>query len=96
MAAEMLEADELPEPGKSLVGLGKRWEQDSILRDRMLQKDSLLEFGSTKKIGVISFETMSLNYVVLTHVLEIWAPQCACAKTVNIEQLRQEDWGVET
>ena len=97
MAAELpAEARELPEPGKSLAGLGKLWEADPILRDRILQKDSVLDFGSSKKIGVISFETMSLNHTVLAHLLSVWLPQCPTAKTVNIEQVRDEDRGVET
>lgn len=96
MAAELLEARELPEPGKSLAGLGKLWDEDTLLRDRMLQKDSILDFGSTKKMGVISFETMSMNYLVLSHVLSLWLPQCPVPKTVNIEQVRDEDRGAET
>ena len=96
MAAELLEARELPEPGKSQAGLGKLWDEDTLLRDRMLQKDSILDFGSTKKMGVISFETMSMNYLVLSHVLSLWLPQCPVPKTVNIEQVRDEDRGAET
>lgn len=94
-AAELLAERELPEPGKSLDGLAKLWEDDEVIRRRVLEHDTLLQFPSKKQIGVITFETMSGNARVLAHVLTTWCPQHAAAKMVNIDQVRAEDWDVE-
>lgn len=45
------EEEDQPEPGKTLEGLAALWEEDSI---------------ASKKMGVITFETMALNYKVLS------------------------------
>ena len=96
MAAELQEEvpeEEQEDPTKTLEGVGKSWNSDELLRDRMLQKDSLLDFGTnTKKVGVITFETVSLNTTVLARLLEVWLPQNPTAKTVAIDQVREQDW----
>ena len=79
-------------PGTSLEGLASLWENDRGLRSRALKSQSLLAWPLPEQVGVINFDTMKSNARVVMLILEKWAPQVTTAKTVNIDQLREEDW----
>ena len=79
-----------PIPGTSLEGLAKSWESDDTFRGRLLATGNVLQWPSSKLTGVISFETISLNCKVLEKTLRCWCPQVSSAKTVCIDQVREE------
>ena len=90
MAGVAGEADDLI-PGTTLAGLFDRWENDEVIRGQALKCGGLLQWPDQKSTGVITFSTMSINARVLRHLLELWCPQVSEAKTVNIDQLREQD-----
>lgn len=92
-AAELDAEEDQPEPGKTLEGLAALWEDDKYVRSLVLSTQSLLKWPSKKKMGVITFETMSANYRVLSLLLKIWLPLNESAKTVFIDHVRNEAWG---
>ena len=82
---------EEPIPGTSLEGLFDVWENDEVIRGKALKNGALLEWPNEKSVGVITFMTMDPNARVLHHLLELWCPQVSEAKTVHIDQLREQD-----
>lgn len=78
------------EPQTNLDGLAKAWADDECVRSLLLHKKSLLSWPSSKKTGVISFETMAQNARVLSKVLEIWCPQMEIPKTLSIDDAREQ------
>ena len=78
------------EPQTNLDGLSKAWADDECVRSLLLHKKSLLSWPSSKKTGVISFETMAQNARVLSKVLEIWCPQMEIPKTLSIDDAREQ------
>ncbi len=87
-------AAELENPalaGKTLEGLAKSWDSDEDIRHWVLDSKSLLKWPSSKKVGDITFETLAMNARVVNKVLDIWCPQLSEAKTLILEQVRDED-----
>ena len=78
----------------SLEGLANKWNEDAGLRTLVLHSGSLLQWPCPEQRGVVNFDTMRLNAAVLNHVLELWAPQVEAPKTVCIDAVRSEAWGL--
>ena len=78
-----------PDP-LALDGLASAWERNRSIRNRVMQSGSLLQWPDSKKVGVISFETMSYNYKVLLRLLRIWLPDLEKLKTINVYAARRE------
>lgn len=76
--------------GVSLAGLMNKWNSDDVVREQFLHKKSLLKWPSPKHVGVINFNTLSLNARVMGKVLEVWCPQLDTPKTVWMDHVRDE------
>ncbi|CAE7249148.1 unnamed protein product [Symbiodinium microadriaticum] len=57
----------------------------------LLKTGNLLRWPSPAQVGCINFETLGLNYRVMTKLLRIWLPKIDTLKTVNIFACRHED-----
>ena len=91
------DADAAPEQeGPSLKGLAEEWQSDEIIRDMMLHRKEMLTWPTQKTVGVINFDSMRLNSMVIFKLLSIWVPQVSYPKTVCIDQVREEVRGNET
>lgn len=95
-SSDAFACDDEPESGANLVGLAESWEGAADVRQRLLSTHSLLAWPSPKLTGVISFDTMSMNYKVLSLLIDVWCSQHATPKSVNIDQVREEDKGVKS
>ena len=82
--------NEVVETTPSLEGLADKWNGDEGLRSLLLHTGSLLQWPRAEQKGVVNFDTMRLNSTVLTHVLQLWAPQVEVPKTVCIDAIRSE------
>ena len=74
----------------ALLGLAQSWEKAKLIRGHLLKTGNLLRWPAPNKVGCINFETMALNYKVLTKLLHIWLPAIDTLRSVNIFACREE------
>ncbi|CAE7307268.1 CRYD [Symbiodinium necroappetens] len=75
---------------EALSGLAASWDKSKAIRGHLLKTGNLLRWPSPAQVGCINFETLGLNYRVMTKLLRIWLPKIDTLKTVNIFACRQE------
>ena len=86
-----LDPEEAPEGSPNLNGLAKAWNDDDTIRTRVLHSKSLLSWPSPKMTGVINFNTMRQNSVVIKSVLSVWCSRVQTPQTVDIGHMREEE-----
>ena len=75
---------------EALSGLAASWDKSRAIRGHLLKTGNLLRWPSPAQVGCINFETLGLNYRVMTKLLRIWLPKIDTLKTVNIFACRHE------
>ena len=74
----------------ALDGLAELWNKNRALREQMLNSGFLFAWPSPMQVGVITFETASLNVRALIRLLRTWLPKIDRLKTINIYAARRE------
>ena len=78
---------------EALAGLAQLWEKCRPIRQNLLSTGNVLSWPSPNLVGVVTFQTASHNYAVLSRTLRHWLPKIQILKTINIFAARKEVWG---
>ena len=72
------------------------WNTDETVRTILLHKGTLLSWPTSESKGAVNFDSMRLNTSVLTPLLQVRLPQHTSARTVMIDDVREQDGGLKT
>ena len=74
----------------ALAGLSEAWEQDHVVRRRLLWDGFLCKWPTAEATGIASYASACLNYDVLKHFFESWAARVESPKSPSLSVIKQE------